>query len=168
GHLLDRDIHISLFDISEDSVWGGKSLRELQLRKRFGIQVSSILRGHQRINIPNGHNSIYPGDRLEVIGNDKQLTQLNQALKNERVPEDPDIENREMKLRQFVVTDQCPLIGKNLKESGIRDHFNCMVVGLDEGQENLEIINPERKFLKGDILWVVGEEASLNKLIGDN
>ena len=73
-----------------------------------------------------------------------------------------------MKLRHFVVTDQCPLIGQNLKESGIRDHFNCMVVGLDEGQENLEIINPERKFLKGDILWVVGEEASLNKLIGDN
>jgi monovalent cation:H+ antiporter-2, CPA2 family len=168
GHLLDRDIHISVFEILEDSKWTGKSLQELQLRKRFGIQVSSILRGHQRINIPNGENTIYPGDRLEVIGNDKQLTHMNQALKNEKVPEDPDIEKREMKLRQFIVTDNCPLIGKNLKESGIRDLYNCMVIGLDEGRETLKIITPERTFLKGDILWVVGEEASLRKLIGDN
>ncbi|MCH4212227.1 MAG: cation:proton antiporter [Prevotella sp.] len=168
GHLLDRNIHISAFEIVEDSKWGGKSLRELQLRKRFGIQVSSILRGHQRINIPNGDNAVYPGDRLEVIGNDKQLTHMTQALKRERVPEDPDIEEREMKLRQFIVTDNCPLIGKNLKESGIRDIYNCMVIGLDEGLENLKIINPERKFQKGDILWVVGEEVALRKLIGEN
>lgn len=168
GHLLDRNIHISTFEIAEDSKWSGKSLRELQLRKRFGIQVSSILRGHQRINIPNGDNAIYPGDRLEVIGNDKQLTHMTQALKRERVPEDPDIEEREMKLRQFIVTDNCPLIGKNLKESGIRDIYNCMVIGLDEGLENLKIINPERKFQKGDILWVVGEEVALRKLIGEN
>ncbi|MCH4181893.1 MAG: cation:proton antiporter [Prevotella sp.] len=168
GHLLDRNIHISAFEIVEDSKWGGKSLRELQLRKRFGIQVSSILRGHQRINIPNGDNAVYPGDRLEVIGNDKQLTHMTQALKRERVPEDPDIEEREMKLRQFIVTDNCPLIGKNLKESGIRDIYNCMVIGLDEGLENLKIINPERKFQKGDILWVVGEEVALRRLIGEN
>lgn len=168
GHLLDRNIHISTFEIAEDSKWSGKSLRELQLRKRFGIQVSSILRGHQRINIPNGDNAVYPGDRLEVIGNDKQLTHMTQALKRERVPEDPDIEEREMKLRQFIVTDNCPLIGKNLKESGIRDIYNCMVIGLDEGLENLKIINPERKFQKGDILWVVGEEVALRKLIGEN
>jgi CPA2 family monovalent cation:H+ antiporter-2 len=38
-----------------------------------------------------------------------------------------------------------------------------MVIGLDEGLENLKIINPERKFLKGDILWVVGEEVALKK-----
>jgi CPA2 family monovalent cation:H+ antiporter-2 len=168
GHLLDRNIHISAFEIVEDSKWGGKSLRELQLRKRFGIQVSSILRGHQRINIPNGDNAVYPGDRLKVIGNDKQLTHMTQALKRERVPEDPDIEEREMKLRQFIVTDNCPLIGKNLKESGIRDIYNCMVIGLDEGLENLKIINPERKFQKGDILWVVGEEVALRRLIGEN
>lgn len=167
GHLLDRNIHISIFDISEDSEWAGKSLRDLQLRKRFGVQVSSIIRGLQRINIPNGDSSIFPGDRMEVIGNDEQLSRLNQALEKERIPEDPNIEKREMKLRQFIIGDKCPLVGKTLRDSGIRDQFNCMVVGLDEGLENLTMIKPERTFKKGDILWVVGEEYSLSQLMGE-
>ena len=54
GHLLDRDIHISDFDVPEDSSWGGKTLKELHLRERFGVDMSSIMRGSQRLNIPNG------------------------------------------------------------------------------------------------------------------
>lgn len=63
GHLLDRDVHISDFEIPENSVWAGKTLRELRFRNRFGIHVSSILRGIIRINIPNGENVIFPETR---------------------------------------------------------------------------------------------------------
>ena len=73
GHLLDRDIHISDFDVPEDSSWGGKTLKELHLRERFGVDMSSIMRGSQRLNIPNGDTVIFPGDKLQVIGNDDQL-----------------------------------------------------------------------------------------------
>ena len=51
GHLLDRDIHISDFDVPEDSSWGGKTLKELHLRERFGVDMSSIMRGSQRLKI---------------------------------------------------------------------------------------------------------------------
>lgn len=70
-----------------------------------------------------------------------------------------------MKLRQMVVTDTSPIIGKTLEESGIRDKFKCMVVGIEEGQENLSMIDPNRKFMKGDIVWIVGEEKQLKALI---
>ena len=60
GHLLDRDIHISDFDVPEDSSWGGKTLKELHLRERFGVDMSSIMRGSQRLNIPNGDTVIFP------------------------------------------------------------------------------------------------------------
>ncbi len=39
-----------------------------------------------------------------------------------------------------------------------------MVVGLEEGQENLTHILPSRVFEKGDIIWLVGEEADLQKI----
>ena len=42
-----------------------------------------------------------------------------------------------------------------------------MVVGLEEGKENLSVIDPSRRFVKGDIIWVVGEEDALHRLIGD-
>lgn len=164
GRLLDRDIHIGDFDIPEDSTWIGRTLKNLQFRNRFGVHVSSILRGSLRINIPNGRQIIFPGDRISVIGSDEQLKNFSQAIANELIPEDPEIEKREMKLRKFILSDGTPFIGKTLAESGIRDRYGCMVVGVEEGQENLTLVDPQRKFEKGDIIWLVGEEADLEKV----
>ena len=165
GHLLDRDIHIGDFEVPEDSLWGGKSLKELHLRQRFGIDMSSIMRGSQRLNIPNGDTIIFPGDKLQVIGNDDQLQKFATSLKAELIPEDLEIEKREMKLRQLVISSKGEFCGKSLLESGIRDKYNCMVVGLEEGQENLTKIAPTRIFTKGDILWIVGEESDLQRIL---
>ena len=167
GHLLDRNIHIGEFDVPEDTAWAGRSLCALQLRNTFGVMVSSILRGHQRINIPNGDNVVYPGDRIQVIGNDDQLAVFGKAVSGDVVEPDPEIEKREMRLRQMVIDGRSQFVGKTLRESGIRDEYNCMVVGLEEGKENLSVIDPSRRFVKGDIIWVVGEEDALHRLIGD-
>ena len=165
GHLLDRDIHIGDFDVPEDSSWGGKTLKELHLRERFGVDMSSIMRGSQRLNIPNGDTVIFPGDKLQVIGNDDQLQKFATALSTDLIPEDLEIEKREMKLRQLIISGKSEFCGKSLLESGIRDKYNCMVVGLEEGQENLTKIAPTRIFEKGDILWIVGEESDLQKIM---
>ena len=69
-----------------------------------------------------------------------------------------------MKLRQLIICSNSPLIGKTLEESNIRRHYNCMVVGLEEGKENLSSISTARKFQEGDILWVVGEQDDLDIL----
>lgn len=165
GHLLDRDIHIGDFDVPEDSSWGGKTLKELHLRERFGVDMSSIMRGSQRLNIPNGDTVIFPGDKLQVIGNDDQLQKFATALSTDLIPKDLEIEKREMKLRQLIISGKSEFCGKSLLESGIRDKYNCMVVGLEEGQENLTKIAPTRTFEKGDILWIVGEESDLQKIM---
>ena len=143
---------------------GCQTLRGLKFRNRFGIHVSSVLRGQQRINIPNGETIIFPGDKLQIIGNDEQLHKFNEALEGELIPEDPYIEKREMKLQQFEITKGNQFIGKTLKESGIRNQYNVMVVGVEEGQDSLTMIDPSRKFTEGDIIWVVGEKDNLNKL----
>ena len=164
GRLLDRDIHISEFEVPEDSTWAGKSLKELHLRERFGVDMSSVHRGSHRLNIPNGDMVIFPGDKLQVIGNDDQLQKFNTALQSDLMPEEAEIEKREMKLSQLIISSSSEFLGKTLIESGIRDHYNCMVVGLEEGQENLTHISPSRKFEKGDIIWLVGEPDDLKRI----
>ena len=168
GRLLDRDIHISEFEVPEDSTWCGKTLRELRLRQRFGIDLSSIRRGQHRLNIPDGEMMIFPGDRLQVIGNDDQLQKFNQSLQSELVAEDLEIEKREMRLRQLVVSGSSEFLGKTLVESGIRSKYGCMVVGMEAGEENLTHVQPQYVFQKGDILWLVGEEEKLSQLIIKN
>jgi len=165
GHLLDRDVHMADIDVPADSLWAGKTLRELALGAKFGVHVSSILRATHRINVPDGSTEIFPGDKLQSIGSDDQLSAMAAALKEEVFGEDTDLEKREMKLRQMVLSGDSQFVGKTLRESGIRDKYNCMVVGLEEGKETLSQVKPTRKFEKGDILWIVGEEDALDTLI---
>ncbi len=165
GHLLDRDIHIGEFVVPEDSMWAGRSLAQLNIGHRFGVHVSSVLRGMQRLNIPTGDTVLFPGDRIQAIGNDEQLQQFATALRDELVPEDAEIEKREMHLRKIILTTKSPFIGKTLRESHLREDYGCMVVGVEEGQEQLTIINPDRLFESGDIVWLVGEEADLARLM---
>ena len=165
GHLLDRDIHIADFDVPYNSAWVGKTLMELGLRQQYGVDVSSILRANKRLNIPDGHSIIFPGDRLQVIGSDDQLAVFGRALEEQLAEEDKDIEKREMKLRRMAISGTSMFVGLTLKESGIRDKYNCMVVGLEEGKENLSQVAPDYRFQQGDILWVVGEEEHLKALL---
>ena len=165
NHLIDRDIHIANLELPDDSLWAGKTLYSLKLRNRFGVHISSILRGSKHINIPNGGTILFPGDKLQAIGNDEQLTKLSKAMKAELQPTITDIEKHEMKLRSFTISKTSPFIGKNLKDSGIRDEYSCMVVGVDEGQKNLTLITPSRSLQAGDVLWVVGEEKDLERIL---
>ena len=165
NHLIDRDIHIANLELPDDSLWAGKTLYSLKLRNRFGVHISSILRGSKHINIPNGGTILFPGDKLQAIGNDEQLTKLSKAMKAELQPTITDIEKHEMKLRSFTISKTSPFIGKNLKDSGIRDEYSCMVVGVDEGQKNLTLITPSRCLQAGDVLWVVGEEKDLERIL---
>ncbi len=168
GRLLDRDIHIADIDVPENSLWAGKTLRELELRNKYGVHVSSILRGIQRINTPNGDMMIFPGDRLQAIGSDDQLTALSSAMNREIREKDPEIEKREMKLRQVIINADGAFAGKTMKESGIRDKFNCMVIGIEEGKENLSPVDPSRKLEKDDIIWIVGEEEDIKRFNENN
>ena len=165
GKLLDRDIHIAEFQVPYNSMWMGSTLKQLDLGRKYGVHVSSILRGGMRINIPDGEYIIFPYDVLQVIGSDEQFTAFREALEKELLGEDYDWENREMKLRQLVIGEDSPFIGKSLIESGIRDIYSCMVVGLEEGKESLSRYVPTRKFQAGDIIWVVGEQESIDALM---
>ena len=165
GHLLDRNVHMSDIDVPMDSKWAGLTLRQLELRQRFGVHVSSILRAERRLNIPDGNTIVFPGDRLQVIGADSQLSKMAEALRSEIYGSDPEIEEKTMKLRQMVLTGGSQLLGVTLRDSGIRSRYNCMVVGIEEGEENLSQMSPDRKFEKGDIIWIVGEEKHLAQLL---
>ena len=165
GKLLDRDIHIAEFTVPANSSWMGQTLAQLNLGKKYGVHVSSILRGGCRINIPDGYNILFPGDVLQVIGSDQQFSAFREAIESDILSQDVNIEQREMKLRQLIIGADSKFIGKTLIESRIRDLYSCMVVGLEEGKESLSPYSPNRRFREGDIIWVVGEQKSLDSLL---
>ncbi len=170
GRLLDRDLHLSDFTVPADSLWGGKTLKELDLGKKYGVHVASIIRGKHRLNIPGGENRIYPGDTLQVIGTDDQLSVFTtQAEKVSGYHSDDDFEKREMYLKQFVIVAGSPFCKRTIRECGVRNKYHCLVVGIElTTGDSLHKPDVNLPLNEGDILWVVGEKDNLAALFAVN
>lgn len=166
GHLLSRDLHMSDFTLPAESSWAGCTLAELALGTHFGVMVVAIFRGKACINIPGGSERLFPQDRIQVIGSDKQLERFAAQLRAATsVPVDSDLTQSEVCLKQFVITDDSPLNGKTLRESGIRDRHHCVVVGVERGETSLRNPGADTEFQAGDLVWVVGEEKHVYELL---
>lgn len=166
GRLLDRDLHLSDFLIPAESAWAGKTLRELDLGKKYDVHVASIIRGKHRLNIPDGNTCIFPNDLIQVIGTDEQLSLFaSVAEKAIHTYDDEDFGKHEMKLKQFVVAKDSPFVGHSIIECGIRNKYHCLVVGIESaGEDVLRTPQVHMPLKENDVVWVVGEEDDLNQL----
>lgn len=169
GKLLDRDIHISDFVVPANSVWAGRTLKELGWGSKYGIHVASIIRGASRLNIPDGTTRIFPSDTLQVIGTDGQLTSFSTQVEKSVLPEnmnDTDFEKHVMKLMQFLIDKKSVFAGRSIEDCGIRSDYHCLVVGIESAGDNVlrkpDVHQPLRD---KDVLWVVGEQANLDRLL---
>jgi len=66
----------SLFELKAFDFMLGKTLRELDVRRRFGVSVLAIKRGENLIVNPMGDEKILPGDILVVLGTTEQLSTM--------------------------------------------------------------------------------------------
>ena len=67
--------------------------------------------------------------------------------------------------RLFVVDYQSPFLNTTIKDSGIRNAYRCLVVGVEK--ENGRLVSPEANMLleNGDVVWVVGEKEDVYRLV---
>ena len=165
SHLLDKDLHLADFDIPADVEWAGEELRELSFGERYGVHVVSILRGNKRINIPKASDRIFPQDRIQVIGTDAGLETFGAALQRSQTPLPDDFSAGEMVMRRLPVGPASPFLGKALKDSGIRNHYHCLVAGIEKADGALHVPDAHVPLEEGDIIWLVGEHKDLDVLL---
>lgn len=165
GRLLTRDLHLTDFEIPGASIWAGQTLLELNLGRRYDVHVVSILRGKRRINIPGPDVRLFPMDKIQVIGTDEQLNLLAQEMQNVALLEDDVVEKSTMTLKQFVVDADSAFVGVKLRNSGIREKYRCLIVGMERAGNTLMTPDVNVPFEEGDVVWVVGENDDVHQLV---
>lgn len=163
GRLTSRNIHIAELDVPENSAWAGKKLGELEFSHRDGVMIAAIVRGAHRYNVPDGETMVFPGDRIEAIGDDESLQAF--ALRMNREQAGLALGGSRLQLRRVIVREGSRFIGVPLRESGIRSGFHCMVVGFEDAVGDIVPATADRVILRGDAMWVVGEDADVRKLM---
>ena len=77
---------------------------------------------------------------------------------------DSDWEQQEMCLKQFVVNGKEPFAGKTIRQSGIREDYGCLIVGIEKTDGTLRAPTADSQLLEGEVIWVVGEARDMARL----
>ena len=170
GRLLSKDLHLADYDLPGEASWAGRTLAELNFGKRFGVHVVSILRGKKRINIPGASIRLFPGDKIQVIGTDAELNVFGEEMAKACALDEDVVEKSEMILRQFQfrIDGDSPFLNRSIRESGIREKYHCLVVGVEREENVLRAPDPNEPFLEGDVVWIVGESTDVYRLAGQD
>lgn len=164
NHLLSKEIHIEEIEIAPNSPKVGKSLRELNFRRTSGVSVVTIIRGYEKINIPDANERLYPYDTIVVAGSDEDIQKLTRSIeeRKSRTVNEDDIPEHHVHLSQYVVEENSPMIGKTLIELCIQEKTECMVISIDRKEITLVNIPAHFTFREGDTLLLAGEQEKLN------
>jgi CPA2 family monovalent cation:H+ antiporter-2 len=67
------DVEISILRVSERSPLAGKSLKEIDMRKNYGLTVLGIRRNAQIMSNPDGEVKLFPNDKLIILGSPEKI-----------------------------------------------------------------------------------------------
>lgn len=170
NHMLERDLHLADFEVKQNSPSIGKTLRELNFRKHCNVNIVTIIRGDNRINIPGGEEHLYPFDKIVVVGSDSDLehfrTYVEEKYQDYKAHLHP--KANDVSIEQFQISDNSKLIGKTIQQSGIRDKADCLVIGIERGNTSLKNPDPSTQFQEGDLVWIVGERSKVLRFSESN
>jgi len=165
--LTPWDAHIAHFQVAAESPVVGKTLRELQLRERFGVNIAMLERGNRVVMAPGRHEQIFPSDNLSAIGTDEQLDNFRTFL--DEIPERPTNkqQKQEVILKQFVLKQDSSLLGLSIRDSKIRERTKGIIVGIERAGER--ILNPDSTmiFQEKDVIWIVGNIKRIQVLLNE-
>lgn len=162
SHLSPWDAHLVHYKISPHALFIGKTLEELRWREQYGINVAFIERGNEILYAPSRSERVFPFDTIGVIGTDQQLLEFSKLIV---VYEASFVAEKEtVELEKVLVDEHTRLKGKTIRESGIRERTDGLVVGIERKGER--ILNPSSQTVLewDDILWVVGNRKKIKQL----
>ena len=166
--LAPWDAHFAHFEVEADSPLSGKTLQELALREKFDINIAMIERGSKIITVPGRDERVFPGDLLSAIGSDEQLKAFRLFIEAQPYLLNKQQQKQEVVLKQLLVKKDSELLGKTIRESGIRERAKGIVAGIE--RDGNRILNPPSSFIfeENDIMWIVGNVKRLLVLANEH
>jgi CPA2 family monovalent cation:H+ antiporter-2 len=157
AHLVDVHVPVHTFLV-------GRSLLELRLREVYGLNIVIIVRNGHSLVAPKASETLYPGDQLLCFATDAEVERFKQDLSvgQQEIQGFESLESYD--IQQYRVHGKSSLKDSTVRASGIREKYDCIVVGLERQNRRIRSPHSEMVLQENDILWVVGSDKHLHKL----
>ena len=159
------DVHLELLEVSPESEFAGKALRDIPFRAETGANIIKIQRGSRSINIPSGEVQVFPHDSLLAVGTTEQIGRLRTMLETSASGPGPAEAAPEFEVMNVTLREDSYLTGQTLRGTNMRD-YRCMVISVLHGGEFITNPRPDYRFEAGDVVWIAGETSSCDWLLG--
>lgn len=163
----DKDINLAGFIVSPYSSCIGKTLGELSIRQKFGINVVAIARGNLKIYIPQSSEHIYPQDKLTVVGTETRLQKFKEEIETPQKysnAKESYKHKEEMALHSFTVNETFPFLNKTIAWSRMGNKYDNIIVAIERNGE-LVALDKDTTFHLGDLVWIVGNRKKIRRLL---
>ena len=169
---LDEKLHVMSFQYNGAPV----SLKELEWRQHFGVYIIKLIHGRRHNNLPSAVDKVRTGDMVYVIGEESSLKDLASALAveageiptlREFIAGENDSEN-DIYVYALPVEKDSELSGKSIKECGLKENYDCIILGLQRSR--LPIAGPDvnMQIISGDIIWILGTKFMSSRLLAES
>ena len=153
------DVHLEPLEVSPDSIFAGKPLKDIPFRAETGANLVKIRRGNQSITIPSGDVRIFPYDKLLAVGSSAQIDALRTMLSRSNAAQ-PSAGDLEFEVVSLTLEADSFLTGKTLRGVNLRQ-YRCMVISVLHNGEFITNPEPDFQFGVGDVVWIAGETSAL-------
>ncbi|WP_413587560.1 cation:proton antiporter [Bdellovibrio sp. HCB274] len=154
---LPWDASISLIEVTSDSTWAGKTLRDLKFKENYSVTIASVIRGARRFFAPSGDFLLWPYDKIVCFGSDSELQDLNHKVEQERVSRVAEVEAPKYRMGSFVIQKGDVYDGKTIRETGIRESQKILVVCVERGATRILGPSAGTVLQASDLVWFVSE-----------
>ena len=150
------DVHIEAMDISPDSVFVGRKIKEIPFRKESGANIIKIQRGSSNIIIPSGEDIIYPYDHILAVGSTDQIHKLRDMVKVATPETRTDATDSKFEVVPVVLEADSYLTGKMLSKTNMKK-YGCMIISVLRGDQFVTNPRHDMVFEAGDTVWIAGD-----------
>ena len=166
--ILQENCHLQKMTLSPDSEYSGKLIKETDFRDNYNVSVVSVERGKQLYELPKSDFQLYPFDKITFVGHEDHLRLLVgkvEAFDDTLIQEH---EESEVDLYNVQVRPNSPYIGIALKDSGLAENFDAMIIAIE--RDGHFILNPSARlsFQADDLVWFVAQKDKAETLMNYN
>lgn len=161
--LAPWDANLAEYILSPDSPLVALTLQECAIKEKFGVTVALIERGHKKIIAPSRDEFLFPYDRLFLIGTDEQLAKAQKTI--EVKEEHINLDSLEVYgLESLTLTENSSYCGKSIRDCGLREHVNGLIVGLERSGKRILSPDSSIELQPDDLVWIVGDRVKIRSL----
>jgi monovalent cation:H+ antiporter-2, CPA2 family len=161
SQLSPWDAHIIQQEVPSSADYIGRRLFELQWREKYGVNIVYIKRGERLIHPPDRNDILLPFDQVGIIATDEQFLTFKSVFESQLSPQISIEDVDDITLQKIVANERTRLKGLSIRDSGLRERTNGLVIGIERNNER--ILNPESSTVieRGDNIWIVGKKKKI-------